>query len=120
MPYGRALISRVAARWRKHYFDGAQWGRTLQGSAEEVYLKLRALPATATERDVAYIIGNETWVGHLCVECYDYKQHAIEFGSENAIVCSDCIRDAAAMLGQPETVDAVDPQGGSTPDRPRA
>ena len=67
-------IRTVAERWKSQYFssDGHWFSLRRGDSAEFIHSRLAALPASATEQDVADIIGNDGWVGgYRCTECQE-------------------------------------------------
>jgi hypothetical protein len=103
-------VSTVAERWKEQYFYGRQgWGTTVTGDTGAIYEKLKALPKTATDRDVAKIIGNDSWAGpSKCHECGETVLRTIELGeapdyeSHTAQICESCLRKALELLGAPQ------------------
>ena len=97
----RDQVKVVAKRWRVQYVSG-EWGVDEQ----DIQRKLDALDVeTATDKDVAEIIGNDTWVGpHKCHECGTKTWSAVELGeprdykSATATICIDCLRKAVALV----------------------
>jgi hypothetical protein len=69
-----------------------------------IYERLLALPETATAKDVERIIGNDSWVGHRCVECRQYGCEFFQLGqepdyeSETVVVCPSCALKIADFI----------------------
>jgi hypothetical protein len=108
----RQQIAIVANRWKRQYYRNGEWGHTTNGNSADVYERLAALDtATATATDVAAIIGNESWTGHFCGECADYKAVAVEFceTGDGTTICADCLAEALALIEAGKSSPAVDP-----------
>ncbi len=107
----------VAERWKKQYCCNGQWSQTHTGDAEIVYQRLLS---AVTPADVAAIIGNDSWTGEsYCNEC-GVAESVVMLGEEpdyesaTVFVCAACLRKAVALIEEPVTADAVDPQVSST------
>jgi hypothetical protein len=112
LPTEREMIRTVADRWRRQYYNERTktWTTTRFDSGEAVYVQLRGLdPESATSADVAAIIGNDTWCGHFCSECSEYRHPAIELGypDSSATICAKCLGKAYRMLKKAQSDDAV-------------
>ena len=104
----RHVISTVAERWKRQYCntDGTWFWLVCKTETSEVtYLRLLALDLlTARPVDVMAIIGNGSWVRLTCNECGRNVDAAVilgeplDFDSETASVCQDCLRAALALF----------------------
>ena len=90
----RSLILDVADRWKSQYPDGK----------DGIYEKLMDLKISATEDDVALIIGNSSWTEINCDECGRSVDAAAQVGQEpdyesrTAIVCFPCLEIAVKKI----------------------
>jgi hypothetical protein len=100
----RSQVAEVAARWKEQYYYGPSdgWGKTLLGDTKTIYEKLKQLPKDATARDVAAIIGNDSWAGPFnCNECGEKSERCVEVGQQEertSYVCEPCLRKALALF----------------------
>lgn len=102
----RHQVRGVAEHWKSQYRRDGQWMTGMYGDAGEVYEKLVALdPETATGKDVAKIIGNNSWAGPAdCHECGEAVARTVEIGQEpdyeshTAQLCEGCLRKALALI----------------------
>lgn len=103
----RHKIEGVAERWKAQYFRNGEWYRGgVLGDCGLAYARLSALdPKTATAKEVAAIIGNNSWAGpddcHECgktVECTVQIGQPPDYESHTAQVCLDCLRKAVQLL----------------------
>lgn len=98
----RDKVRSVAQRWRAQYSNVSRYG----ADKNEIQRKLDDLDVeTATDADVAAIIGNGSWVGpHECHECGVTTWDAVELGqlpdyeSHTATICIDCLNKAVALV----------------------
>lgn len=97
----RELIDSIAERWESWCLRH----RVLQMEDKAYkYRLLKALPATATEDDIAKIIGNESWTRLVCDECGRKVDALVTIGQAPAIdsatanVCVDCLKAAVALV----------------------
>lgn len=100
----RNQVRTVADRWRAHYGGGTYFsdsrGRMVGKELAEMNKE------TATEAQVAEIIGNGSWVReNVCHECGVTTWDAVEIGephdfeSRTATICGACLRAALKLLG---------------------
>ena len=102
----RYKIEGVAERWKAQYYRCGAWGSTITGDCGVIYEKLAALnPETATGKDVAKIIGNNSWAGpDNCNECGNEVERTVQLGeppdykSRTAQICLECLRKAVQLL----------------------
>ena len=112
LPPPNEQVQDVAARWKNTYCHKDGW-RCMAGSInhEAIYMRLIALPPTATASDVEQIIGNNSWCAqHKCSECGTESDVAFEVGEEpdyesaTAVLCRECaIRVGQMALLDPNT-----------------
>ena len=99
---------RVAALWKSQYgrhFD-ADAALSFNGkAARDTHGALVALDGKGTARQIADIIGNDSWCCPTkCSECGTASWVVVEIGEEpdyesaTARVCLDCLRNAVALL----------------------
>lgn len=103
----RNQIREVAGSWRDQYFvrKGGEWGKTMYGPTEPVYVGLLALDVeTATIADVDKIIRVGGWVAPVtCHECGAATWDCVQLGQEpdydssTASICCGCLRAALAL-----------------------
>jgi len=99
----RQAIATVAARFEKQYAlrmmetgsrkDRKPWG--------EIHAELKKLdPKTATEQDVADIIGNTSWTELTCDQCKQPADAIARFTSPDATtdICKACIDKTKAAF----------------------
>lgn len=98
-------VSTVAERWKRAYLHSGGWTNCLGGS-ERIYTRLAALPSTADAKDVAAVIGNDSWVGDMCSECRKHSSDIVQCGedpdyeSATVYLCFDCARKYAAFINK--------------------
>ena len=98
----RDMIKTVSDRfWEQYHFQDQKMciGDTVKDTIGEVQRKLNGLDVeTATEADVAAIIGNDGWCKLRCAECDKLVDIVVEFGSkyQEVKVCKDCLAKALA------------------------
>lgn len=92
----------VAEKWRKQYKKLAGWTTTISGPSDKVYDALIALGESRDRQAINAVIGNESWTSVWCSSCGTDVCEAVEFGDEygdcGAVVCKECIKEAAALL----------------------
>ena len=96
----REQIKGIAARWRLQYPTG-QWG----ADKEDIYRRLAALDDdVATAKEVAEIVGNNSWCGTQgCDECDRQFDTIMQLGQEpdydshTLNICFGCLEKATAM-----------------------
>jgi len=96
----REQVRTVAQRWCEQY--SGKYGR---GSKPEILRKLNSIDVqTATDADVAAIIGNGIWVSpKSCHECKAITWDTVELGEHSdydrstAVICIDCLRKAVEL-----------------------
>lgn len=90
----RYLIQRVAERWKKNYPDLVEsWPGTKLS-----LLKLLDVN-TATEKQVADIIGNDSWTKIRCDECRKDVPVAVVMGNpDSKRLCRTCLKKALHLL----------------------
>lgn len=96
----QTVVKTVAELWRQQYEPGG-WITTTLGPSRERYDKLLALPESATDDDIADIIGNSGWTSIGCSEC-DKKGVLIRFEQRETKhqdfrcmwVCKPCLKKA--------------------------
>lgn len=100
----RHKVANVAEAWKAQYWRGDRWGRTIHNDAGVIYEQLRALPADAISKDIAAIIGNDSWAGPgRCNECKQSVLAAVEMGDEpdydsaTVRICLPCLRKAVDL-----------------------
>lgn len=101
----RDKIRDVAECWKQQYCASDGWWVVYGNPQPDViYERLLALPDTATERDVAAIIGNDSWTRLMCDECGHNVNALVVFGEkpvgQTAFIrlCPDCLRYAVTAL----------------------
>lgn len=95
----RSQIQGVPERWWRQYIVA---GKKPDANKRAIYAKLLSLDTdTCTTKDVADIIGNDTWATpQKCGECNVYHNTIIQIGepadyeSATAYLCRDCIKRA--------------------------
>ena len=98
------LIADVANQWKNQYFTRGRGWLTYRGEARVTWQRLKELPPTATEDDVAAIIGNRSWTRSECDECGEDVQILVQLGEEpnwesaTAEICVSCLRKALAQV----------------------
>lgn len=102
----RDLIRGIAAHWYasyKRYIVGDD--PTIGLDKRTIYAKLLALDVnTATEAEVAAIIGNSSWIDNRCHECGRQCDLVIEVGEPScydsctAQLCPECLAAATKMV----------------------
>lgn len=100
----QTTIDTIADRWRRQYTNYSSshplsCGETV-GSIHE---KLKALNSSATESDIAAIVGNSSWTRLKCFRC---EQEVNELASisddENSLqICRECFNEIGKLF--PET-----------------
>lgn len=100
----RNQIRTVAERWKNLFFRKGAWASYVHNPAEQIYHKLISLdPEVATEAQVAFIIGNASWIGQTCSECEKHRA-VIEVGqppdyeSHTAYLCTTCLAKAYDLV----------------------
>lgn len=86
-------IRSIAERWRDQYFDNGTW-KFCKGGAEAIYNQLVKLPNSATEEDIAKVIGNGSWTKIGCDSCGESVDVVAIFDDD--YVCLTCLRAALA------------------------
>lgn len=88
----RDKIRNVASAWKRLYGNKTH---------SKILKKLEALDVeTATEEDVANIIGNNCWTASFCDECSEYADAIVIVGEEagydtaTAKLCMKCLQKA--------------------------
>lgn len=102
----RSKIEGVAERWKAQYCRLGVWSSTITGDSGVIYAHLAALnPAIATAKDVAEIIGNNSWAGpDDCHECGKTVERTVQIGqppdyeSHTAQICLECLRKAVQLM----------------------
>lgn len=96
----RDLIKTVADRWKSHYLREGGW-YVGGGDKSVIYEDLLKLDLeTASSKDVADVIGNDSWTNLECCHCSAYVDEVIflngvassEYGG--SMFCRVCISDA--------------------------
>jgi hypothetical protein len=95
----RARILNVVERWKYQYqyrLDAPlRDGRT----PAEIEAQLRMLDLTsASEDDVAQVIGNNVWTRLECDECGASVERLLCFDASSLDVCDTCLRRAVQLL----------------------
>ena len=130
----RSLIHSVADRWHAQYapFDNdsplfsKRMGLSDELSKKQIHAALASLDKeTATEFDVANIIGNRSWTGLKCHECGCDQDAVIVVGeaedyeSHTAHLCQECAEKIRQMdwankcVSGPETASGSGYAGGN-------
>lgn len=96
-------IKGVAAAWAEQYSLYLRQKATGWKEKKAILDDLRALPATATEDDIARIIGNRSWTELSCDECEQSVEAVIEIGRDDEVgygakVCADCLSRGLALF----------------------
>lgn len=96
----RDVIENLVVAWENQFGsdpEKPQW--------KKVLIHLRAMDlATATEEQIAAIIGNRSWTRLECIECKQDCRTAIQLGqafdaeSQTAYLCPNCLRVALSEL----------------------
>jgi hypothetical protein len=101
----RGLIQSVAERYRQAHTRRGQWLPGMDGrQPEEVYAQLQALPAGASEADVAAIIGDDRYTANICDECHQDREvvvlMAIEIHhpTDSVAICPICLGQAQRLI----------------------
>ena len=101
----RDVILSVAQRWNNQY-RSKQWDGTDKRAIGQAIRALDLL--TATEDDVASIIGNRSWTRLQCDQCEREVERVVqiagtnEYGPDN--LCETCLRQAVALLEEADRV----------------
>lgn len=105
LPDPQEDVAGVAERWKQQY-GGRGWTSVIDGRhSKDIYAALCALPATATPKDVADVIGNDSWCGSACDECYG-RPAVIQIGQEpdyesaTVTLCAACVDKLLQTLEQ--------------------
>jgi hypothetical protein len=101
----RTRVKDAIRNWIASYGLDLSYGADKRGiSVGRELLKLDQ--ETATYKDVAELIGNDSWSCKLaCSQCGNKTWGIVEIGeapdyeSETAYLCADCLRKALNMLG---------------------
>jgi hypothetical protein len=95
------LIRGVANRWRVQYPKGI-WDAS---GKDEIYDQLKALDlSTATEDDIAQIIGNRSWTSIKCDGCGEQVDAIVKLGqpedyeSRTVDLCPLCVGAAFKLI----------------------
>lgn len=105
----RIRAKEAASNWKEQYFVGGKWQHIEFGSSKSIYESLLALGENPRPREVARIIGNESWTRTKCDECESFSSVIVRLGQEpdyesaTAYICDNCLSLAIA-LATPEVV----------------
>lgn len=98
-------IDGVADAWKDQYFQYLRQKIPGWQTKKAILDALRALPTTATEDNIADIIGNRSWTAIRCDECDKDVSSAVEMGDpmeyhegNNARLCRDCLERALGLF----------------------
>lgn len=91
------LKTMALASWREQYQTNGKWHPR---ECKLIYDSLCGLPNSATEDDIAEIIGNDSYTTIECMECYQSVNEAVDFGygEDRQILCLDCLDIGTKML----------------------
>jgi hypothetical protein len=103
----QALIATMAERWHATYFRRGRWLPLSSGAdPSAIYEQLRELPSTATESDIAAIVGSDYWVKNICSACGQDQPVTVGFTLEvshptdETFICQSCIGQAAKSVAE--------------------
>lgn len=106
----KMVLASVAARWKEQYGSTGEWRDTTSGNSKVVYNNLIALDySTATRKDIADIIGNDSWTHAECRACAEPSFPVVlferfsEWSSEPAAetkICAHCIAAGADAISR--------------------
>lgn len=89
----RELINTVAKRWKKQY---------LGYDPSQTHTELMAL-SNPTEKQIAEVIGNQSWTANTCTECEQSVEVVVLFGYEpnydswSCKLCLECLQKALSL-----------------------
>lgn len=102
----QALIASAAERYREANQRRGEWLPTLDGSdAQAIYQRLKALPTTASEADIAAITGDDRWTANLCDECGEDRESVVlvsiepHHPTDMTALCTGCLQQALHLAG---------------------
>ena len=95
-------IKNVAKEWKEQYYVGGKW-RCGEGMRLVYEALIREQPKT--EREVARIIGNNSWTENICEACerdveilVELSNFLDEWDTNVFFICEDCLRKALALI----------------------
>lgn len=93
----------VADRWKAQHCHGGKWTELRSGDSEAVYQRLIALQRGATAKDVAEIVGNDSWVGERCDECLERDAIVLvgqepDYESATVYLCAECVNRLVRLV----------------------
>lgn len=89
----QSKIKNVAKNWKSQYFKNGTWKPCKDGS-DVIYGRLLELKDSATEEDIASIIGNHSWTSIRCDDYGEDSEIVVVFDED--YICPQCLRAALA------------------------